>query len=142
MGEAEQWRARLMRAWWLPPAERNRRLTGAWLAWSTAARARAQVLYHVASTRECAWMLGQAQHVLQRIGQDPGPRLETAMALLLWVARIDLGQPRARASFATWTGADLRDPHGPVPLPYRPQPDRPTPWYMMAVRLLIQRVTV
>jgi hypothetical protein len=135
MEEAEQWRARLLREWWRRPAERNRRLTGAWLAWTCAARARAHVQYQTASTREGAWMLGQAQRVLQRLERDPGARLETAMALLLWVARIDLGQPHARASYATWIGADGRAPHAEVPCPYRPQPERPAPWYQTALRL-------
>lgn len=111
---------------------RVRRLTGAWVAWRCATRARAHARDRTASLGECAWMLGHAVRLLRSLDWGREEQADTLLGIVLWILDLDLDAPAEHAAYAAWVrqGWPLA---GPIPGPHRPSPGRHARWYKRVI---------
>lgn len=98
---------------------RVRRLTGAWVAWRCATRARAHARDRTASLGECAWMLGHAVRLLRSLDWGREEQADTLLGIVLWILDLDLDAPAEHAAYAAWDRA------GPSPALSQARTGRP-----------------
>ncbi len=111
---------------------RVRRLTGAWVAWRCATRARAHARDRTASLGECAWMLGHAVRLLLSLDWGREEQADTLLGIVLWILDVDLDAPDEQAAYAAWV-RQSGPVAGAIPGPHRPSPGRHARWYKRAI---------
>jgi hypothetical protein len=109
-------------------AAKARLLTGLWLAWTWAERARARALDPTKSLGQAGWMLGYAADLLYLLLSGPPTEADSLMGLIQIGGHISLVDPATRAAYAGWVLEGYQGTSLPLPVPYQPRPGLRPAW--------------
>ena len=122
------------------PSERQARLlTGLWLVWTWADRARTEALDPSHPLGRSAWMVSYASRLIDLLLSGPASSADSLMGLILLGGAVDLSDPATRTRYATWVLNDAETRGQPLPRPYHPRPGRYPPWYAVFYYRLLGR---